>query len=410
MKVQKDTLCQYLDKETEVLIFDKKKSKELCDYTNEKYQIPTGIIMDMVAKRVGLISESNFFLFILCDGIDKVNQTDKLHAYFNDNEIEEWGSSKYYQEKIEFPIKIKCFQVTDDQWIGASDSNFLMKLRNGQMINYNVNAQRVMKKVVHDGNTAYELDIHKRSVTEIADSMLAGEFIPNTITLNMPINGNTNYEYNTKANELIIYDVPYLDIADGYHRYLAMCLNKDRKPDFNYPIELRIVLFQDSKAQHFISQESKGNKMKKIDIQSMDDNRIANLITDRLNGSADFDMRNQIKRSDGLISFSYFAEAIDGIFIRNHKIDNQNVFLIKITEKIKKAFNEVLEAKTDLITHEFSNREIVILLVGIADDKDTATIIKALEEQDKLSDVKFYNGNPVRKGLITEVRKFIESV
>lgn len=101
-------------------------------------------------------------LFCLAEAIDIVFESHKLRLYFTEKEISMYSEARIDDvEKVKFPIIIPCLQVTPDQWIGASDVQFIMKLRDSQMIHYNPDAQRVMKRVSRGDKESFVISINK---------------------------------------------------------------------------------------------------------------------------------------------------------------------------------------------------------------------------------------------------------
>ena len=88
--------------------------------------------------------------------------------------------------------------------------------------------------------------MNNKAVSEIAYAYEHNEFIPNTLTFNIPMETNFDFYYDEDSCTLIINSLPYFDISDGYHRYVAMCRERDVNPSFNIPWELRIINFSDS--------------------------------------------------------------------------------------------------------------------------------------------------------------------
>ena len=61
-------------------------------------------------------------------------------------------------------------------------------------------------------------------------------FVPNTITLNIPMETEFDFHYDEDSCSLITKSVEHLDITDGYHRYIAACQAKDKNQNFDYAV------------------------------------------------------------------------------------------------------------------------------------------------------------------------------
>lgn len=410
MKQNRAVLCQRLGKICEELVLDKRE-KEVAEYIFNKYGIPRGEATDMVALRVGLDGVTDFYLFTLTDAIDNIkDKSDLLHEFYTDSEISTYGTSRWVDtSKASFPIRIKCIPVEPNHWIGASNVDFLMKLRNSQLINYNTNAQRTMTRIVRGEREAWKLSVNNRAVDEITEALLNGTFIPNTLTLNL--SSDADFYYDEKNNELVVESAAHFDMADGYHRYLAMCRARDIKSDFNYAVELRIVQFEDTKVKQFIFQEDQKTQMRKIDSESMNMTDQANVILERLNSSVQFDLHGQIQRNGGQIDFASTAQIVHYLYVKGKEVDNKRG--IELTSELSNGLNSLLEGKTELLEHKFNFREMMIILVGLQTDQDgqriysNNTIYKALDNYQSLNE-KEYASLKVRKGLITKVENLLK--
>ena len=212
MLKSKSELEQFLEKKCENIVFDTNLCTKIREYMYEKYNIPTGTTMDMIARSI-LGSQTEFVLFCLVDGIDYVNKTNYKKDFFTELEIKQYLSEKLETEIVKFPIRIKCIQVSSDQWVGAADTKFFMELRKAQLIKYNANAQRVMKRIVKGENILFKLIPHKLAIKEIKKSMQKNMYIPTTITLNIPYDSDVKFHFDEVTRELIIDEIDMFDIS-----------------------------------------------------------------------------------------------------------------------------------------------------------------------------------------------------
>ncbi len=393
MLKEKAELARYLNGKRGDIFFNEEKKQAIINGMHDNYDVPVGKIMDLITGRAVLENESEFLLFLFIYHLDIAYGKHKTSLYYTPQEIEEYSKAKYYVEKFEFPIEIKCVQVTNDQWIGATDVEFLMKLRSAQLINYNANAQRTMQRIVRGEKSFFKIALNTSAVEQIKKSFHNGNFIPNTITLNIP--ETSDYYYDKDKQILVINSLDHFDISDGYHRYVALCQEKNDNPDFNYPLELRLISFSDTKIKNFIFQEDQKTKMRKVDSQSMDMNAVGNIITERLNEDVLFNLRGKISRTQGAIDFPTMAMAINNFYCQDK--DNSMKKVVAVEKEIKEKLNYITEHYNDLLDKGyFSNKEIVSLVycltkmtdqynVSSAEaDKVIATINKAKELDTKL--------------------------
>lgn len=287
---------------------------KVADHMNKNHNIPTGIVMDYITTRNPMQESDEFFEYCMLEaiadntsGIQQESFLNRIAAYYSEIERQNYQKKKLPTKELKFPIKIPCFRVADDQWIGVTDINFIMLLRQSQLIRYNENAQRVMKRIIRkDHSVGYSISINWGAVKEIEDCYKENRFIPNTWTFNIPFEVDVDYEFDDTRDLLIFNRLQCLDIIDGYHRYLAACRTYDENPDFNLPIELRITSFSEDRARDFIAQEDHKTKMLKIDAMSMDKNTPGNFVVDQLN-KINPNMEGKINRNGGIINYSQLA-------------------------------------------------------------------------------------------------------
>ena len=65
MLKDKKALEQYLDEQCDRIVVDNDKCKSIYTYANETYNIPKGIVSDLISRRMSMSEASEFILFIL---------------------------------------------------------------------------------------------------------------------------------------------------------------------------------------------------------------------------------------------------------------------------------------------------------------------------------------------------------
>ena len=359
---------------------DNDKSMKIAKLNWERHNIPTGTTMDMIASRVDLETMTEFMLFCLAEAIDIVFESHKLSLYFTEKEISMYSEARIDDvEKVKFPIVIPCLQVTPDQWIGASDVQFIMKLRDSQMIHYNPDAQRVMKRVSRCDKESFVISINKNATKQIKESFESESFIPNTITLNIPYDSDADFYYDKDGKQLVIKSLDHFDMSDGYHRYYSMCMTMAENPDFNYPMEIRIINFSDTKVKQFIYQEDQKTKMTKVNSDSMNMYSPANIVAEGLNQDIDFVMKGAIARSGGQIPLGEFARVIEYFYFRNASPkENQRVKIVETKKEIKRLFNLLAEHNISYLekTYEFHELLVIVYIFKEYDMSDAEKLQK----------------------------------
>lgn len=407
MLKSKEQLAGKLKGICDKVLFEKKIVNEILEGMKENYNIPTGITMDMLTGRTDLINESEFFLFALCKTFDETLDKHNTEKYFTPIEIDGLSKSKWEEEKIKFPIEIKCIPVTADQWIGSVDIDFLMKLRKAQLINYNVNAQRTLQRVVRGERSYYKITLNKDAIRKISSNLENGSYIPNTITLNMP--ETASYSYDDSRNILSIREIDHFDISDGYHRYIAMSQIKDKNPDFNYPMELRIIMFSEDKVKQFIYQEDQKTKMRKIDSDSMNMNAPENNVIERLNRDVIFNFKNKIGRNDSQINYGEFASVIRFFYFKGQTADKSIKRIIEVEGEIRDKLNELTNRYNDLLEKQYSFSDLMIIFYMFTKEEcDYNSVYSMLGKANEL-DGKTFAVKVPRVGMISEIKKLEEA-
>ena len=326
----KEELEAYLKKEIYKFLGDRERPKKICEYSKDTYDIPRTVTSDYLSLRKPLVEASDFILFCLLDSIENVNkQADsKIPYFFVDKEIKRYKSEKYHVDEIKFPIRFKVIEIAEDQWIGRIDFKMLMKLRAEQLINYNENAQRTMTKIIRGDDKAYKITLYEKSVAAIANSYKDETYIPTPITLTIPEESTADFYYDEEKCELVIKSIEHFDITDGYHRYVAACRVCDEDETLNYPMEIRISNWSESKAKHFVYQEDQKTKMRKIDSDALSSTDPANEICAKIKNKLAGNI--SVARNDGMIDESVLSEMIRCLCIRsNEKYDNKAKNIIR---------------------------------------------------------------------------------
>jgi len=407
MIIDKQKVCGKIRYRIEKIQFNKELKDKAIQITHEKFNIPTGEITDFFAGRREINDANNFILFAIAYGLDEACETDIVVKSFSDTEIKEFSDSKQEDKRFEFPIVIKCIEVTADQWIGVADSKFLMDLREAQLINYNKNTQRTMQRVVHGDQEVYRIAINKGAVESIQNSLNSNAFIPNTITLNIP-ESEFDFSYNRKENKLVINSLPYFDITDGYHRYLAMSRIYDTDKSFDYPIELRITHFSESRTRQFIYQEDQKTKMRKIDSDSMNTQAPENILVERMNSNVEFYWNGEILRNGGRINFAEMAKVVKYFYFRRKVADRRYVF--ELEKKLVSNLNTVIAMNDALMTERITFAHLMLIFYCIdnyENIKDAGQHIGVgLCNFDNLNDNIMFRNKVPRKGML----KYIEEI
>lgn len=385
MYCKEDSVIEWLDAKRKTLIHSTELLNEISELNYTNHSIDYFITNRIISNRAGLKNITSLQLFCTIDSIDKALNENNLAKFYTSNEINNYIK---YRDKISisFPLEIHCIKINNEQYIGKCDVDFLIALRNSQLINYNKNAQRTLRRVAKGDSEYYEISINKTAVKRIQEAYKNGTFISNTITLNIPQDVESDFYYDEKEHILIINSIEHFDITDGYHRYVAMCKEKDKNPNFNYDMELRLVNFSLDKTRQFIYQEDQKTKMAKSDSDSMNTTRLSNIITERLNADMRFLLKGCIDRNDSLINFAEFSDDLEYIFsLKKSKITNKE--LMQIEKNIRDNINYLAENNDDILANKYPRIYWFGVLYYILNNDDVLDF-NTLYKEKNLSDVK----------------------
>ena len=325
----------------------------------KKYGVPRNISADILngTKKV----DSQFLGFVFANVLDE----HLVNEFFTDSEIAVWKSSKY-QVDVLTEIKLPMLQVAPDQWIGATDLRTLIQIDDHHLMRYNENTQRVLRKKTYaNGDEVYEPYINQQAVSQIYKLLENETYIPNTITFNVIDPDLIEYRNGTFIMEGYQKDTPIFDILDGYHRFRAMKRMHLTNPDFNYPMELRIVSFSEERAKQFIWQEDQKTKMRRIDSKVFNQAAPENRIIRELNDSGPF--RGLLTTTGKTIDTAVFAAAMKQVCFKRGEQPSREKLV-----QIRKRFNDVgvlLEDKTpEMFDRPWTTAEIVGFIIAAEEE------------------------------------------
>ena len=343
-----------------------------------EFNIPINMSSDIMSLRKDISEYNEFILF----AITKVVDDKKIGEYFTDKEIEMYANGKYTPDKIKFPIELQMLKVADDQYIGVTSAQFLMQLREAQLINYNADTQRALRIVYNGGKTVFRPYINASAVKEIKQAYADKTFIPNTISLNINLDDEkADYHYYEKTCTFKINSLTAFDLFDGYHRYLGMAGNYDKDDQFDYPMELRITLFSVGKAKQFIFQEDHKTKMRKVESSTFDQYDAGNIIVNRLNSDPENYLNGNINLQDGLINSGILGQTIDKLWFKKTKPDRKEI--IEVTKTIKTKLNMFLDAQDRYVEKKWQPHEIIIIFYGFSHNYSNEQIMNAIHNISK---------------------------
>lgn len=319
----RDELNQKINDLCKQNVGNTRKMQSILNALLNEHGIPISVSSDILTLRKYPDDESEFVLFCIMKQFDDTNKL--ISKYFTDKEINAFSHEQYVIHAISFPIEWPMIEIRPGQWIGKITAKEIMLLRDAQLIHYNENAQRTLKRMIVGDTEYYKISINKAAVNSIVESFQSESYIPNTITLNLP--DDSDFVYSN--GKLIINETSGFDILDGYHRYIAISrlVNSDR--NFDYDMELRVVCFSDAKARQFIWQEDQKTKMSKVDSDTMNRNNFGMQVIQLIVEKDQF-FESIFSRKNGIIDVAVFSQLVNLLYLdANKKYDRKTLVSVR---------------------------------------------------------------------------------
>lgn len=415
MLKNRDVVHDFLDKKCMEIIFNQEKCLELYDFCYLNYNVPKSLTADLVAGRKTFAEVSEFCLFILIKGFDEIYNKNNIGLFYTEQEIKAYLSAKYEIAGSKFPIEFNVIQVTPNQWIGSIDVQSLMKLRNAQLINYNENAQRALQKVIKGDKEFFKIQINKKAVNDIVDSLKSEMYIPDDLTLNIPEEDIENdFVFDPRTNRLVIKNIKHFDMTDGYHRYLSLCRLYDLNNEFNYNMELRITNFSEEKARQFIWQKDQKTKMRKIDSESFNTVNPGNIVASKINESSKCNIQGMVTQK-GNYNYAYVAAWINYLFFpaKLGKADSK-LLILEVTKDFIESFNLLTEEDNQYLTMSFDYKTIAIIMTifSLYFKKDKANLIQTINyvRNQLINETDLFINKTPRRAVFNKIKSIVEGV
>lgn len=354
-------------------------------------------------------------LYWIAGALNKINDSNNvsshlksinLEQYFSNKEKTAYKNSQWIEESNQiYPIVFdNLIRVAIDQWVGVLDIDTICDLYKAQVINYNKNTQRNLVRRERHGSVSYHINLKQKSVKEIQESMHRKTFIPNDLSFNLNLD-NEELDYETSDNSIIVHS-GQLDIIDGYHRFRAMIKEKEVNPDFTYTTIVNFMNFDETKANSYIAQQDKRNKIDKQFVKSLDSNNPVYLTVARLNEDATSYLYGCIGR--GLcIENAYLFELINDFYkIQDRK---EAIFVAKY---IKNVINSLVDGEV-IEVEKITPASLALIIRGCSlyeNEQDSIKIIKkGLQNIDQLGEDRF-RSRRINKPLIRYLDSFINNL
>lgn len=359
MKIDREILEKELMLVCENIAKDKKIINKVENELLKEHNILPGETRGLIDGTIPLMGVSLEMLFVLSKALYKYTKRENINPekYFTEVEINEMANFHVVMdtEKDKEVVFENVIQTAEDQFLTTISIQKLAELYKIGRIRYNPETQRNMKYIQYRGTVLKQINLNMTSVDAMKDAMLEGSYIPDEITLNILKTGEEKFHYNSTTQTLVVDANSEIDVVDGFHRSYAILKALTINPNLDFNMELRIVNFDVAKAQRFIIQKNKQNKIAEMHLKSWQQEKLENQVVKKLNESTNNEMQwkittdvNLLQYNRAYVMFDTLAEAIRQCFeIKSQRDVN------RITEYLIEFFNELIGIKVD----EFNNLE-----------------------------------------------------
>lgn len=408
----KEDLIAVIEKCLIEMAVDIKKQNKVIGYCNKKYKVDTSVVSDYLRGQKELDGITPHLLFILTDGLDYVDHKNLIDLFYTPSEKALWEQEINNETKIDFPIRLKMLQISDDTWIGGTTVQQLNSWYKQQLINYNENTQRALKMSFVKGQETYRIFVNKRAVNEIRAAFHEGRFIPNTITLNLFENEDNEFYYNKETNEFVIVKMKMFDILDGYHRLLAMMQEIMSNSGFDYPMELRITAYSEEKARQFIYQEDQKTKMKKIDSDTYNVYSFENRVCNKINIDPRSDVQGMVGNNSE-INQGWLTKMLTFFWFKGVPKENAKQMVFEVSDALIQVFNSLIGYEKTYAVRTYTYKELLAICYYASKVVDGTcvtgeqvyTLIKKIEDD---NDIRMKEHKSLSRTLIHYLDRLVE--
>lgn len=376
-----------------------------------------GEIKDIFAGRIIIDSLSQIFLCLLSIYIYEISDDDFIKNkiqptnFFTELEIEKANEYTISQEtEPQYPIIFKnIYKINSDQWMTTLTAQELVNLFNRRVITYNPETQRQLKIKEYKDKIITEISINKQSVKEIKEAILTNKFVSNFITFNIEQTGQEVFYFDEKANTLTI-ENGTLSSLDGFHRDMAIIEAVKENPEIEYITGVMVTNFDIPKAQRYIVQEDKKNKISSKHIKSLNVDKPSNLIVKKINENSNSYLSGKvttnkliIKKKQALVLFDVLSDVID---IEFNPKENKDV--ITYSKFIIDGLNYIIENNTNILEEILDDRIWIYYIMSLKDvylQDNWKELLNTKINNINLESILRIPYNAINKSLINRIRK-----
>jgi hypothetical protein len=303
-----------------IKILTKRLELETLDIKNDKELFVLFVFTEGLQEALQLKDRNDEHIG-LEDDIAKLDVKD----YFTVSEQQYFSKHSYATDKEEgYPyIFSNMLKVADGHYTGIISAQELALIDKANDIIYNFNTQRNAKIDVFG---IKRINVNNKKIQEITENLLSGKQFADEIKINILRNGDDEIEFATSNG--VIGDLTVvsgeMNIFDGFHRKTANQLAIIKNPELQFNWKLTLTNFTEQKAQDFMVQINKQTPIKKEYINTLDKNKIENLVVDLIIDNPLFELSDKIKNTEQELRYGGYTKKS---LLATAIIDNYNDLL-----------------------------------------------------------------------------------
>lgn len=325
----------------------KKYAKELslimAEMFNVKHAMTVGIFNDLASFET-MSYDTMYKLMVSLNELSK--------RYINEFDVSDLNPKKYftenetilYEKKYEYAEEDFDIIITDwhRQRIGLYDlitiyidNKTELKWRDYNKLRFNPETQRDLIVIKTQGVPIMKLDINKKSINEIKKLMIKGMYYPVSGIININLDYVEDDPIYFSNGNLIIPKESKMDLIEGFHNYIARTQTSDENPEWEFPVEYKLLFLNVEEANRFILQMDKKNHFRESQKIKMEIETNENYVVNRINTSNKFHLHGTIDKT----YFTYLYKLLLKIFNledRKQSIELTSVIVDNINYLIEK--------------------------------------------------------------------------
>ena len=287
-----------------IKILTKRLELETLDIRNDKELFVLYVFTEGLQEALRLRDRNDEYIGLESD-IIKLDVKD----YFTASEQQYFSKHTYTEDKEEgYPYTFSnMLKVAEGHYTGIISAQDLALIDKANDIIYNFNTQRNAKIDVFG---IKRINVNNKKIQEITENLLSGKQFADEIKINILRNGDDEIEFATTSG--VIGDLTVvsgeMNIFDGFHRKTANQLAVIKNPELQFNWKLTITNFTEQKAQDFMVQINKQTPIKKEYINTLDKNKIENLVVDLIIDNPLFELSDKIKNTEQELRYGGYTK------------------------------------------------------------------------------------------------------